>query len=100
MIKVIMNLNKLLTYNYVGGFFMLKDSLFKKIENKTNINKETILSIADKLQKSNMKDEKVLNELVNDLYNLTGREVDEIKKKKIIDTILKDNIPKNLDNMI
>ncbi len=79
---------------------MLKDSLFKKIENKTNINKETILSIADKLQKSNMKDEKVLNELVNDLYNLTGREVDEIKKKKIIDTILKDNIPKNLDNMI
>lgn len=79
---------------------MLKDSLFKKIENKTNINKETILSIADKLQKSNMKDEKVLNELVNDLYNLTGREVDEIKKKKIIDTILKDNVPKNLDNMI
>ncbi len=79
---------------------MFKDSLFKKIENKTNINKETILSIADKLQKSNMKDEKVLNELVNDLYNLTGREVDEIKKKKIIDTILKDNIPKNLDNMI
>lgn len=79
---------------------MFKDALFKKIENKTNINKETILSIADKLQKSNMKDEKVLNELVNDLYNLTGREVDEIKKKKIIDTILKDNVPKNLDNMI
>ncbi len=79
---------------------MFKDSLFKKIENKTNINKETILSIADKLQKSNMKDEKVLSELVDDLYNLTGKEVDYSKKKKIIDTILKDNVPKNLDNMI
>ncbi len=79
---------------------MFKDSLFKKIENKTNIKKDTILSLADKLQNNNMKDEKVLSDLVDDLYNLTGREVDEIKKKKIIDTILKDNVPNNLDNMI
>jgi len=35
------------------------DNFFKKVENKTNVNKETILSLASKLQGSNMKDEKV-----------------------------------------
>ena len=36
---------------------MFGDNFFKKVEKKTNINKETILSLADKLQRSNMKDE-------------------------------------------
>ena len=36
---------------------MFGDSLFNKIEKKTNIKKETILSLAEKLQKSDMKDE-------------------------------------------
>lgn len=79
---------------------MFKDSLFKKIENKTNIKKDTILSLADKLQNNNMKDEKVLSDLVDDLSNLVGKEITSDKKKKIIDTILKDNIPNNLDDMI
>ena len=35
---------------------MFGDSFFKRVEKKTNINKETILSLADKLQRSNMKD--------------------------------------------
>ena len=79
---------------------MFKDSLFKKIENKTPIKKDNILSLADKLQNNNMKDEKVLSDLVDDLSNLVGKEITSDKKKKIIDTILKDNIPNNLDDMI
>ena len=39
---------------------MLGDNFFKRVEQKTNVNKETILSLASKLQKGNMKDEKVL----------------------------------------
>ena len=35
---------------------MFKDNFFKRVENKTNINKETILTLASKLQNSNMKD--------------------------------------------
>ena len=79
---------------------MFKDSLFKKIENKTNIKKDTILSLADKLQNNNMKDEKVLSDLVDDLSNLVGKEITSDKKKKIIDTILKDKRPNKLDDMI
>lgn len=34
------------------------DSFFKKVEKKTNVDKDTILSLASKLQNGNMKDEK------------------------------------------
>ncbi len=43
------------------------DNFFKRIEKKTNVDKNTILDLADKLQKSNMKDEKVLREVIGDL---------------------------------
>lgn len=79
---------------------MFKDSLFKKIESKTNVSKETILSLADKLQKSDMKDEKVLGELIDDLSALTGKNVSKEKKEKIINTIVTDNVPKNIDNLV
>ena len=72
------------------------DNFFKKIENKTNVNKDTILSLANKLQGSNMKDEKTLREVISDLSKITGREVSKEKEQKIIDTILNDNVPKNL----
>lgn len=76
------------------------DNFFKKIENKTNVNKDTILSLASKLQGSNMKDEATLREVISDLAKMTGREVSKEKEQKIIDTILNDNVPKNLDKFI
>ena len=76
------------------------DNFFKKIENKTNVNKDTILSLASKLQGSNMKDETTLREVISDLAKMTGREVSKEKEQKIIDTILNDNVPKNLDKFI
>ncbi len=78
---------------------MINDSIFKKIENKTNIDKNTILSIADKLQKSDMKDDKVLGELIDDLSKLTGKDVSEEKKEKIIKLIKNDKVPSNLDSI-
>ena len=79
---------------------MFSDNFFKKVEKKTNVNKETILSLADKLQKGNMKDETTLKEVINDLAKMTGREVSKEKEQKIIDTILNDKVPKNLDKFI
>ncbi len=76
------------------------DGLFKKIEEKTNVDKNTIISLANKLQNSDMKDEKVLGELVDDLSTLTGKNVTEEKKEKIIKTIINDKVPKNLDKMM
>lgn len=76
------------------------DSFFKKVEKKTNVNKETILDLAKKLQKGNLKDEGTLREVINELSKMTGREVSEENQKKIIDTIINDNVPKDIDKMI
>ncbi len=46
---------------------MFKESLFKKIEEKTNVDKDTIISLANKIQNNDLKNEKVLNELIDDL---------------------------------
>lgn len=76
------------------------DNFFKKIEKKTNVNKETILSLANKLQQGNMKDENTIKEVINDLSKMTGREVSEEKQKKIIDAIVNDKVPTNIDKML
>ena len=78
---------------------MFKDSLFNKIEKKTNINKETIMNLANKIQKNNMKDEKTLREVIQDLSNLTGKEVSKEKEDKIIDAIINNQVPNNIDKM-
>lgn len=79
---------------------MFNDSFFKKVEDKSGVDKQTIISLANKLQKSNMKDENVLRDLVKEIGQVTGREVSKEKEDKIVNAILKDNVPKNLDKMI
>ena len=76
------------------------DSFFKKIENKTNVDKDTILSLASKLQQGNMKDEATLKEVIRDISKITGREVSLEKEQKIIDTVINDGVPKNLDKYL
>lgn len=76
----------------------MNDSIFNKVEKKTNVKKETILSLASKLQKSNMKDENVLKEVIDELSILTGKSISDEKKEKIINTIVNDKVPKDIDS--
>ena len=78
---------------------MFGDSFFKKVEKKTNVNKETILSLASKLQDSNLKDENTLIELIQEISDITGKEVSKEKSDKIVNAILKDKVP-DVDKMI
>ena len=78
---------------------MFKDNLFNRIEKKTNIKKDTILSLANKLQQNNIKDEKTLREIIHELSKMTGKEVSKEKEDKIINAILKDQVPNNVDKM-
>ena len=76
------------------------DSFFKRIEKKTNVNKETILDLAKKLQEGNLKDERTLREVISELSQMTGRPVSEENQKKIIDAVVNDQVPKDIDKMI
>lgn len=78
----------------------LSDGFFKKIEKKTNVNKETILNLAQKLQQNDMKNENTLRDIIRELSVLTGKEVSKEKEDKIISAVVNDKVPKNIDKMI
>ena len=77
----------------------LGDAFFKKVEKKTKVDKGTILSLASKLQQGNMKDEKTLREVIQSLSALTGKTVSKEREDKIIQTIVNDEVPNNVQNM-
>ena len=77
----------------------LNDSLFSKVEKKTNVSKENIVNIASKLNEGNMKDPKTLSEIIQELSSLTGKKVSKEKEEKIIDLIVNDKVPNNVDKM-
>ena len=74
--------------------------IFDKIEKKTNINKDTILNLANKLKKNDMNNEDSIREIIHDISNLTGKEVSKEKEDKIISAIKNNKVPNNLDKMI
>lgn len=76
------------------------DNFYKKVEQKTNVNKDTILSLAKKLQGDNLKDESVLRDLIQEIGTITGKEVPKAQEDKIVNAIVNDKVPKNLDKMI
>ena len=47
------------------------DNFFKKIEQKTSVDKDTILSLANKFQQVNMNYEVTLKELIHDISRIT-----------------------------
>ena len=76
------------------------DSFFKKVEKKTNVDKDTIIKLANKLQNGNMKDEKTLKEVIGTLSQMTGRTVSKEQEEKIINAVVNDKVSNNIDKMI
>ena len=73
------------------------DNFFKKVEKKTKVNKETILELANKLQNGNMKDESTLKEVISTLSQMTGRTVSKEQEEKIINAVVNDKVPQDLE---
>lgn len=80
--------------------FNFSDNFFKKVEKRTNVGKDTILALASKLQQSDLKNEATLREIIKELGQMTGKEVSEEKENKIVETIVHDKVPKDIDKMI
>ena len=78
---------------------MFNDDFFKKVEEKTKVNKQTIIDLANELNNGNMKNVSTLRRVIQTLSNMTGKNISKEKEDKIIDTILKDKVPKNINKM-
>ena len=78
----------------------MNDNLFNRITEKTNVDKDTIIGLARKLQEGNFKDRNTLKEIIHELSDITGKEVSEEKENKIIDMIVNDKVPKDLERYV
>ncbi len=78
----------------------MNDNFLNRIEEKTKVSKDTIIDLARKLQEGNFKNENTLREIIHELSDITGKEVSEEKENKIINMIVNDKVPQNLDKYI
>lgn len=77
--------------------FNFSDKFFNKIEKKTSVGKDTILGLAQKLQQNDLKNENTLREVIQELGQLTGKGVSKEKEDKIIEAVINDKVPKDID---
>ncbi|MGM9874366.1 MAG: stage VI sporulation protein F [Bacilli bacterium] len=78
----------------------MNDNLFNRITEKTNVDKDTIIGLARKLQEGDFKNKDTLREIIHELSDITGKEVSEEKENKIIDMIINDKVPKDLEKYV
>lgn len=75
----------------------MDDEVFKKIESKTKINKETIINLAKMINDNGLKDEKTIKKVINELSKMTNKPVSNDLENKIIETIKDNKVPKNVE---
>ena len=75
------------------------DSFFNRVEKKTNVNKDTIIELAKKLQQNDLKNEGTLREVIKTLSSMTGKNVSKEQEDKIINAVVNDKVPKDIDKM-
>lgn len=76
------------------------NNFFDRVEKKTNVNKETILNLAKKLQETDLKNEGSLREVIQTLSQVTGRNINKEQEDKIINAVVNDKVPKDIEKMI
>lgn len=76
------------------------NKFFDRVEKKTNVNKETILNLAKKLQETDLKNEGSLREVIQTLSKVTGRNINKEQEDKIISAVVNDKVPKDIEKMI
>ncbi|HHX33348.1 MAG TPA: stage VI sporulation protein F [Mollicutes bacterium] len=77
----------------------MKDELFDKVESKTNVDKDTIIELAKQVSDNGLKDEATLKAVIAKLSSMTGKNVSKEMEEKIINTIVEDKVPKDIENM-
>lgn len=75
------------------------DGFFNRIEQKTKVDKNTILALAKELQQNDLKNENTLRNVIRKLSEMTGKNVSVEQENKIINAVNNDKVPKDIDKM-
>lgn len=73
------------------------DGLFNRIEKRTNVDKNTIMELARELQQNDLKNENTLRDVIRKLSQMTGKDVSVEQENKIINAVINDKVPKDVD---
>ena len=79
---------------------MGKEDIFERIETKTNVNKDTIIKLAKELENGNFKDENTLRNIIGEISAITGKTVSKEKEDKIVNMVISDKVPKDIDKYV
>ena len=61
----------------------MNEEILNKVSKKTNVDKDLIINLAQKLSNGNMKDESAIDEVIESLSKATGKNVSPELKTKI-----------------
>ncbi len=75
------------------------DNFFNRVEKRTKVDKDTILGLAKELQDNDLKNEKTLRSVIQKLSAMTGKEVTEEQENKIVNAVINDKVPNDVDKM-
>ena len=73
------------------------DNFFNKVEKRTRVDKDTILELAKELQDNDLKNEKTLRNVIQKLSTMTGKTVTEEQENKIVNAVIHDEVPKDIN---
>lgn len=78
----------------------MDENIFDKVEKKTNVKKEDIISLAKSVSGQDLSDENNIRKLIKQVARLAGKEVSKEKEESIIKAVKKDKVPKDFKNML
>ena len=78
----------------------MDEKIFDKVEEKTNVKREDIISLAKSIQGKDMNNERNLRKLIQDVAKLAGKKVSKEKEEKIIKAVKKDQVKDKLNKML
>ncbi len=78
----------------------MNNTILDRIEKKTNVDRDTILELAQKLQSGDYKNEDTLRSIIHEISYITGKEVSEERENKIIEMIVNDKVPKDIEKYV
>ncbi len=76
------------------------ERILDKVSKKTNVSKESILSLANDLQNKNLHNQKDIEEFIYKVSLVANKEVKPEQIKKIVSIIQNNQLPKDIDQML
>ncbi|MFD2925817.1 stage VI sporulation protein F [Halobacillus naozhouensis] len=80
----------------MSGF---QKNIFDHLQKKANINPDDVYKVADSVKHADFTDEKTVRQLVKQLSTIAGKPVSKQKEDKIVEAIVKQNMPLDMNTL-